>query len=136
MISKYKEIINYLIFGVLTTTINLLTYYLLVPAVLNPNNNLELQLANTLSWITSVTFAYITNKLYVFNSKNNKIIKEIIKFYSSRLSTIFLDMFLMYIFIIKLNLNDKIIKIIVAIIIIILNYFISKIIVFKKKSNY
>jgi len=136
MISKYKEIINYLIFGVLTTTINLLTYYLLVPAVLNPNNNLELQLANTLSWITSVTFAYITNKLYVFNSKNNKIIKEIIKFYSSRLSTLLLDMFLMYIFIIKLNLNDKIIKIIVAIIIIILNYFISKIIVFKKKSNY
>lgn len=135
MISKYKEIINYLIFGVLTTVVNLLTYYLLVLTILNPNNNIELQIANIASWITSVTFAYITNKLYVFNSKNQKLIKEMLKFYSSRLTTLFLDMFLMYIFITKLNLNDKIIKLIVAIIIIILNYFISKLLVFKKNKT-
>lgn len=131
---KYKEIINYLIFGVLTTLVSLLTYYLLVYTILNPNKPLELQIANIISWITCVTFAYITNRKYVFNSKDKNIIKEIIKFYSSRLSTLFIDMLIMFIFVTKLNFNDKIIKIIVQIIIIILNYILSKLLVFKKTT--
>lgn len=132
---KYKEIINYLIFGVLTTIVSLLTYYLLVFTILNPNNPIELQIANIISWITCVTFAYITNRIYVFNSKNKNIIKEIIKFYSSRLTTLFLDMLFMYIFVSKLNFNDKLIKIIIQILIIILNYILSKLLVFKAKEN-
>lgn len=129
---KYKEIINYLIFGILTTIVSLLTYYILVFTILNPNNAIELQMANIISWITCVTFAYITNRKYVFNSKDKKITKEIIKFYSSRLTTLFLDMMIMYIFVTKLQFNDKIIKVIVQILIIILNYILSKILVFKK----
>ena len=132
---KYKEIIIYLIFGILTTIVSLLTYYLLTYTILNPEITLELQKANIISWITCVTFAYITNRKYVFNSQNKNIIKEIIKFYISRLSTLFLDMSFMYIFVTKLNLNDKIIKIIINIIIIILNYILSKILVFKPKEN-
>lgn len=130
---KYKEIINYLIFGVLTTIVSLATYYLLVLTILNPNKPLELQIANIISWITCVTFAYITNRKYVFNSSNKNILKEGIKFYSSRLTTLFLDMLFMYIFVSKLNFNDKIIKIIIQIIITILNYILSKILVFKNK---
>jgi len=132
---KYKEIINYLIFGVLTTVVSLLTYYLLVFTILNPNNPLELQIANIVSWITCVTFAYITNRIYVFNSKNKNIIKEIIKFYSSRITTLFIDMAFMFILVTKLKLNDKIIKIIIQIIIIILNYILSKILVFKQNKS-
>ena len=132
---KYKEIINYLIFGILTTIVSLLTYYLLVYTILNPNNPIQLQIANIISWITCVTFAYITNRKYVFNSKDKNIIKEITKFYSSRLSTLFIDMLIMFIFVTKLNFNDKIIKIIVQIIIIILNYILSKLLVFKNKSS-
>lgn len=132
---KYKEIIIYLIFGILTTIVSLLTYYLLTYTILNPEIPLELQTANIISWITCVTFTYITNRKYVFNSQNKNIIKEIIKFYISRLSTLFLDMSFMYIFVTKLNLNDKIIKIIINIIIIILNYILSKILVFKPKEN-
>ena len=131
--SKYKEVINYLIFGVLTTVVSLLTYYLLVLTILNPNNPIELQIANIISWITRVTFAYITNRKYVFNSKDKNITKEIIKFYSSRLTTLFIDMIIMFIFVTNLNFNDKLIKIIVQIIIIILNYILSKLLVFKKK---
>lgn len=130
---KYKEIINYLIFGILTTVVSLVTYYLLVFTILNPNNPLELQIANIISWITCVTFAYITNRIYVFNSKNKNILKEIIKFYSSRLTTLLIDMLIMFIFVTKLEFNDKIIKIIVQVIIIILNYILSKILVFKHK---
>ena len=132
---KYKEIINYLIFGILTTIVSLLTYYLLVFTILNPNNAIELQIANIISWITCVTFAYITNRKYVFNSKDKNILKEIIKFYSSRLTTLFLDMIIMFIFVTKLELNDKIIKIIVQVLIIVLNYILSKILVFKTKEN-
>jgi len=130
---KHKEIINYLIFGILTTIVSLVTYYILVLTILNPNNPIQLQIANIISWITCVTFAYITNRKYVFNSTNNNILKEIIKFYSSRLTTLFLEIIIMYIFVTKLNFNDKIIKIIAQITIILLNYIISKILVFKKQ---
>ena len=129
---KNKEIINYLIFGVLTTLISLITYYLLTFTILNPSNQIELQIANIISWITCVTFAYITNKIYVFNSKNKNITKEILKFYSSRLTTLFIDILLMFILVTKLEFNDKIIKIIIQLIIIILNYILSKLLVFKK----
>lgn len=132
---KYKEIINYLIFGILTTIISLITYYLLILTILNPNNPIELQISNIISWIFSVTFAYITNKKYVFNSKETNIKKEILKFYSSRLSTLFIDIILMFIFVTILKLNDKIIKLIVSIIIITLNYILSKLIVFKKRTK-
>ena len=131
--NKHKEIINYLIFGLLTTIVSLVTYYILVYTILNPNNPIQLQLANIISWITCVTFAYITNKLYVFKKTNKKPLKEIIEFYSSRLFSLFIDMLLMFILVTKLNLSDKLIKIIVQIIVIILNYILSKLIVFKNK---
>jgi len=132
---KYKEIINYLIFGILTTLVSLLTYYLLVATILEPSNPIQIQIANIISWITCVTFAYITNKIYVFNSKDKNILKEIIKFYSSRLTTLAIDMLLMYILVTKLQYNDKIIKLIVQIIIIVLNYILSKLLVFKKTKE-
>lgn len=131
---KYKEIINYLIFGILTTIVSLSTYYLLVFTVLNPKHPIELQIANIIAWIICVTFAYITNRKYVFNSKNENIIKEISKFYGSRLFSLLIDMLLMYIFVSLLSYNDKIIKILVQIIIIILNYILSKLLVFKKND--
>ena len=132
---KYKEIINYLFFGVLTTIVSLTTYYLLVLTILNPKIAIELQIANIISWITAVTFAYITNRKYVFNSKNNNIINEMTKFYSSRVTTLLLDMAFMYIFVTKLTFNDKIIKLIVQVLVTILNYILSKLLVFKTKEN-
>ena len=132
---KYQEIINYLIFGILTTLVSLATYYLLVLTILNPNKPIELQIANIISWITCVTFAYITNRKYVFKSINQNILKEMFKFYSSRLTTLLIDMLFMYLFVTKLQFNDKIIKIIVQILIIIINYLLSKILVFKQKNK-
>lgn len=129
---KYKEIINYLIFGVLTTIISLITYYILTNTILNPQNDIQLQIANIISWILSVSFAYITNKLYVFETKEKNIIKEIINFFSSRILTLILDILLMYIFVSILEFNDQIIKLIITIIVIVLNYILSKIFVFKK----
>lgn len=128
---KYKEIIWYLIFGILTTIVSLITYFLLTYTVIDVNNPFMLQIANIISWVTSVTFAYFTNKKYVFMQKE-KSIRETLTFYLSRLSTLLLDMLLMFILVTKLNMNDKICKLIIQIIIIILNYILSKLLVFKK----
>ena len=127
-----KEIINYLIIGILTTIVSLVTYYLLTFSVLNPNNDIELQIANIISWIVSVAFAYVTNRKYVFESKSKDIKKELSKFVSSRITTLLIDMGLMFIFVSLLSFNDKIIKLIVQFVVIVLNYVFSKLFVFRK----
>lgn len=127
-----KEIINYLIIGVLTTLVSLITYYLLTFTILDPNNDIQLQIANIISWIISVAFAYITNRKFVFESKSKDIKKELSKFISSRITTLIIDMLLMFILVSLLHFNDKVIKLIVQVIVIILNYIFSKLFVFNK----
>ena len=132
IIKRNREIISYLIIGVLTTIVSLISYYLLTITILSPNNPLELTIANITSWIISVLFAYITNRKYVFQSKDKNILKEASKFTLSRVTTLIIDILLMFIFVSILHFNDKIIKLLVQIIIIILNYIFSKLLVFKK----
>ena len=127
---KYKEIINYLIFGVLTTVVSLATYYICVYTFLNPDNSLQLQVANIVSWIAGVTFAYITNRKFVFESEEQEKLKEAGKFVTSRIATLLTDMLIMFIGVTILKLNDKIIKLISQIIVIIANYLLSKMLVF------
>lgn len=129
---KYKEIINYLIVGVLTTIISLAIYYISVFTFLNPENSIELQIANILSWIAGVVFAYFTNRKYVFESKNENKIKEATKFVSSRITTLVLDMLVMWLGVTILHFNDKLIKIISQFLVVVVNYILSKLFVFKK----
>lgn len=134
---KYKEIINYLIFGVLTTIVSLATKYLLLFTILNAKNGFELQIAVTVSWIVACTFAYITNRIWVFESKSKQILKEAIKFYMSRLVTLGLEMLIMFIFVTLLGLNSNtwviVWTIVAQVVIIIGNYVLSKLVVFKNK---
>jgi len=132
---KYSEIINYLIFGVLTTVVSLCTYYLCVYTFLNPDNPVQLQIANIFSWIVSVLFAYVTNRRYVFKSKEKNMLKEGAKFIGSRISTLLLDMLVMFIGVTLLKLNDKIIKVISQVLVIVGNYLVSKLFVFKRKID-
>lgn len=129
---KYQEIINYLIVGVLTTVVSLVTYYVCVLTVFNPEDAIELQIANITSWICAVLFAYITNKIFVFKSKNKNILKEILSFVSARVLTLILDMLIMFVMVTSLGINDKISKLVVQVVVTILNYVFSKIFVFKK----
>ena len=132
LFKKYQEIIYYLIVGVLTTVVSLVTYYICVLTVFNPEVALELQLANIISWICAVLFAYITNKIFVFKSKNRNIIKEISSFVGARVLTLILDMLIMFIMVTTLGINDKVSKLVVQVVVTILNYVFSKIFVFKK----
>lgn len=131
--NKYKEIINYLIFGVLTTLVSLIVYYASVFTFLDPKNAVQLQIANILKHIAGITFAYFTNRKYVFESKNPDKLKEATKFATSRISTLLLDMLIMYLGVSLLKFNDKIIKLISQVLVIVGNYILSKLFVFKKK---
>ena len=135
LFKKYQEIIMYLIFGVLTTVISIVTYFIFTHTFLDAHNSLELQIANVLSWVISVLFAYVTNRIFVFASENKNILKEVASFFSSRIVTLLIDMFLMFILVTCLHYNDTISKILVQIIVIIGNYILSKLIVFKKGSS-
>ncbi len=130
-----KEVIMYLIFGVLTTVVSLIVYYALIFTILNPENAIQLQIANIISWIAGVAFAYVTNRKFVFESKEKNKLKELSKFVSSRLVTLFLDMFIMFIGVTCLKGNDKIVKLISQVLVIIGNYVFSKLFVFKKKKD-
>lgn len=132
---KYKEIVNYLIVGVLTTVISLLVYYLSVFTLLNPEIPSQLQIANVLSWIAGVAFAYFTNRKYVFESKNKNKLKECANFVSSRITTLLLDMLIMYLGVTVFKFSDKIIKLFSQILVIIGNYILSKLFVFKKADK-
>lgn len=129
---KYKEIINYLIFGVLTTVVSLVTYYICVYTFINPEEAVQLQIANVISWFFGVAFAYITNRKFVFESNEQNKIKEASKFVTSRIATLLMDMAIMFIGVTLLKFNDKIIKIVSQVVVIIANYLLSKIIVFNK----
>lgn len=132
---KYEELINYLIIGILTTIVSLATYYLLTLTILDANNKVYLQIANIISWLASVTFAYFTNRKYVFKVKNKSNIKECLNFYISRISTLLIDMIIMYIFVSILKFDNKIVKLVAQVVIIILNYILSKFIVFKSSKE-
>lgn len=133
--TKYEEIINYLIVGVLTTIVSLATYFICTETFLDPNKKLELQIANIISWVFAVAFAYFTNRKYVFKSKNKNMLKEASSFVGSRILSLLMDMFTMFIIVSVLHLNDKIGKLVSQVIVTVANYILSKLFVFKKKEN-
>lgn len=130
-LNQYKELLAYLIVGILTTIVSLGSYYICVHTFLNPHNPIQLQWANIISWIAAVTFAYFTNRRFVFDSQNTHILKEAVHFYLSRITTLLLDMAFMYVCVSLLKINDFTAKISAQILITIANYLISKFYVFK-----
>lgn len=128
-----RETISYLVVGVLTTIVSLAVYYGLVLTIVNPDNAVQLQIANIISWIAAVSFAYIANRKYVFRSKNPDILREAGSFFASRISTLIMDMLLMFIMVTLLGVSDKIAKLVVQVVITIANYLFSKLFVFRKK---
>lgn len=129
---KYKEIINYLIVGVLTTVVSLASYYLCVYTFLDPDQPVQLQAANIISWVAAVTFAYFTNRRFVFESKNENRLGEAAAFYGARVATLLMDMACMFLMVTLAGMNDKIAKLAVQVIVTVANYVLSKFLVFRK----
>ena len=121
-----KELFLYIVFGILTTLVNIITYLFFTRIF-----GINYLISNIIAWIISVLFAYFTNRIWVFESSNTNIIKEISLFFGGRLFSGIVDVGFMYVFIEILSINDFISKIIIQILVIILNYLFSKLIVFK-----
>lgn len=145
MFYKYKEIIMYLIFGVLTTVVSWGSYALFENIFENAivDVNVLVAVANVLSWVAAVLFAYVTNKLFVFESKSFKpttVFKEMGLFVGSRLISGAVE-WVGVPLLVWLGLNQTIFgvegmvsKVLVSVIVVILNYILSKLIVFRKEK--
>ncbi|MCD8314383.1 MAG: GtrA family protein [Firmicutes bacterium] len=131
LIKKYKSIISYLFFGVCTTVINIATYYLCYNISAIPNVP-----STVIAWVVAVVFAYITNKLFVFDSKSFKadvLVREMASFFGCRLLTGILDVIIMYVAVDVMDMNSTLWKLVSNVLVIILNYVASKLVIFKKK---
>ncbi len=162
LFKKYREIIMYLIFGVLTTVVSIVGYIVFRAVFPNAQSVTE-QLSwiftltsrfgiesntvfpNILSWILASTFAFITNRLFVFRSENKtfgKVLLEALRFYASRISTLLVDVILMFLLVDLTGFHagwyELLAKIFTNVVVIVLNYIFSKLFVFarsKKKSS-
>ncbi len=130
---KYEEVIAYLIVGVITTIISLVSYYLFSRIA-----KCDYQTATILSWILSVLFAFFANKIVVFKSKTNDhkaFLIELFNFFKYRILSLVIDMASMFCLIELLHINDMISKIIVQFIIVVANYVFSKFLIFNQKKK-
>lgn len=131
LLIKYKEQILYLFFGGCTTVVNIVVF-----ALCSDILHMELLVSNFMAWVLAVFFAYITNKIWVFESKTetlNELVKEIGSFVFARVVTLLIDMLIMYVGVEILFINKMIIKVLANIVVIVANYVFSKMFIFKKK---
>ncbi len=145
LIIKYKELITYFIFGVLTTLVNWAVYTALVFALPDSiQEGVKITVSNAVAWVAGVIFAFITNKIWVFESKSFEMdicIKEFISFVAARAVTGVIEI-LGVPLLVKIGLNQRIFgvdaalaKVIVSVVVVVLNYVFSKLVVFKNKKN-
>ncbi len=126
-----KEVILYLVFGVLTTLLNLGVKIGLLKTLLDENNPFQLQVAVFIAWIISVIFAYVTNRIFVFESKSKEKIKEFFKFFLGRVATWLFDAAFMFVFVTLIHWPSTIMAIVSNAFVVIFNYVLSKLFVFK-----
>ena len=147
LIVKYKELLLYLIFGVLTTLVNLATFWVFTKIL-----GEELYLINNaIAWVVGVIFAFITNKLFVFESKSwssKTAGKELVEFVGARLFSFGVEEAGMWLFVDVIGFGEKslnvfgfvitgvvITKFLLSVLVVVINYFFSKFIIFKKKKT-
>ena len=128
-----RETISYVICGVLTTIVSMGVYWLGYDFL-----NMDVLIANILSWIISVSFAYVVNKIFVFQSKTrqfNEVLKEVIAFFGGRVGTLLVETLILFIFVTLIGLHEMLVKLAAQFIVLVLNYVISKLFIFKDKKK-
>ena len=130
---EFKEIINYVIFGGLAMLVHFVSYFIFARVY-----HIDEVISSGLSWFCSVLFAYVTNKIFVFDSKTNgkkEVIKECISFFLARIvSGILCDVGTFALMVDVLHINDIVSKVVTQVMVVIMNYVFSKFIVFKKEK--
>ena len=129
---KNRELISYLVFGVLTTLVNYIAYLLFAPLFETTT------VPTAIAWVLSVIFAYITNRIFVFRSEARgwkALLFEVISFFGARALSGVLDIGFMWLFADYMGFNDKWMKLISNVFVILFNYVASKLVVFRKKGG-
>ena len=130
LIQKHRDIVLYLIFGVLTTAVNYLVYLPCYNVLL-----FSAALSNVIAWIAAVIFAYLTNKPFVFRSHDwsaKTVIPELTKFVGSRVLSGALETVIIFVSVDCLLWNGNVMKLVTSVLVVVLNYIASKLLVFKK----
>lgn len=131
LIKKHWDILTYLFFGGLTTVVNYLIYL--------PCYNLlgiSASVSNVIAWVVAVAFAYLTNKPFVFRSHDwsaKTVLPELTKFVGCRVGSGLLETGIIFLTVDILAWNGNVMKLITSVLVVILNYFGSKLLVFKNK---
>ena len=131
LLAKYRDVLLYLFFGVLTTFVNYLVYF--------PLDNwlsCSAALSNSIAWVVAVAFAYLTNKPFVFQSDDwsvKTLVPELVKFISCRIGSGFAETMCLWVLVDRLNWNGNWVNLAVSVLVVVLNYISSKLIVFRKK---
>ena len=131
--TKYKEVLLYLLFGALTTAVDFITFFLM-----NEVANIDEHLSNITAWVLAVTFAFVTNRHYVFSAHSHTfldVVTEILRFAGSRVATLLFAEGALLVFVTWLSYDALIVKAASAVIVVILNYVFSKLFVFRRKNN-
>lgn len=124
---KHKEVLLYLFFGALTTAVSIGTFYLFTKVV-----PLDALVANILSWIFAVSFAFFTNRTWVFQADDQPFFRQMFSFFLGRLSTLLMEECILLVFVTWLQLDSMVIKIAAQVLVLVMNYVVSKLFVFKK----
>ena len=131
IIEKYWDILSYLFFGALTTLVNYLVYFPCYNLI-----HLSTVASNVIAWVVAVAFAYLTNKPFVFKSHDwsmKTVAPELAKFVGCRVGSGLLETALLFLTVDLLRWNGNLMKIILSVMVVILNYVGSKLLVFRKK---
>lgn len=130
---KHKEILMYLFFGFVTFALSVVTFVLF-----NKTFCINELFANILSWLICVMVAFLTNRTWVFNAETKgrkEFVNQMLNFYAGRLLTLILEEAILGIFITWLGFDSVVVKIVAQALVIITNYVISKLWVFKKNES-
>ncbi|WP_207696564.1 teichoic acid glycosylation protein [Enterococcus sp. DIV0212c] len=131
LFEKYKEVLSYLFFGVATTIVNIVVFFICKDML-----GIDYKISNAIGWFLSVLFAFFTNKYFVFSSNHEdwgSFIREMLLFYWYRILSFVVDMALMVLMIEWLHISDFWAKMVTQVAVVVLNYFFSKFFIFKKK---
>ena len=128
---RHREVLLYLFFGGLTTVISIGSFWLCESGF-----DLNEHIANTISWLLAVLFAFLTNRLWVFQApaKGVTLWMQLLRFYGGRLATFLVEEVILLVFITWLNFHELTVKIAAQIVVLILNYIVSKLFVFRSKK--
>lgn len=133
LLEKYWELISYAFWGVMTTLVNYVVYFICTKAI-----GIDYLITNVIAWFVAVVFAFWVNKVYVFRSyqKDAKtMVREFGTFVSARILSGILETGMLALFVEAMHFNDSVIKIIASVLVVIINYVLSKLIIFKKQEE-